>query len=237
MCSDNLPTISNGDINYTGGSANSRPVGATAIYTCTSSYTLSGVATRTCESTGQWSVAATPMCLLSKWMWRLFSCWVCTSLQVSALTCPHWKMESSPTTLSHLITDQWTQWPRTPVTMATLSVERNKEYVYPGGSGVGQFRPVLVSISYTIVTLNLFISFCAADSGPTDPPPPITCPHLPPLDNGMINYNNEDSPKPVNTGAIYMCSTGYTLSVPTTRTCGSNGQWSGSAPVCQCKWM
>ncbi len=73
MCSDNLPTISNGDINYTGGTANSRPVGATATYTCTSSYTITvsgvagtGVATRTCESTGQWSMAATPMCLLSK---------------------------------------------------------------------------------------------------------------------------------------------------------------------------
>ena len=56
--------------------------------------------------------------------------------------------------------------------------------------------------------------------------------------NGMINYNNVGtvSMRPVGTVATYTCDTGYTLNGNTTRTCGSDGMWSGSAPTCQGKW-
>ncbi len=37
----------------------------------------------------------------------------------------------------------------------------------------------------------------------------------------------------VNTVANYSCNIGYTLSGDTTRTCVSDRQWSGSAPLCQ----
>ena len=70
------------------------------------------------------------------------------------------------------------------------------------------------------------------DIGPTDPPP-TTCPVLIAPSNGMIRYNM--GTRPVDTVATYTCVTGYTLNGGTTRTCGSDGMWSGLPPVCQCK--
>ncbi|XP_064386665.1 sushi, von Willebrand factor type A, EGF and pentraxin domain-containing protein 1-like [Halichondria panicea] len=39
--------------------------------------------------------------------------------------------------------------------------------------------------------------------------------------------------RPVNTVATYTCDTGYTLNGVSTRTCGSDGVWSGSDPTCE----
>ncbi len=64
----------------------------------------------------------------------------------------------------------------------------------------------------------------------------ITCFDLPLTANGDIDYGGAGSPRPVNTVATYTCVTGYTLSGGSTRTCGSDGAWSGFAPVCQRKW-
>ena len=42
--------------------------------------------------------------------------------------------------------------------------------------------------------------------------------------------------RPISSTATYTCDSGYTLERgSTTRTCGSDGMWSGSAPVCQRK--
>ncbi len=72
------------------------------------------------------------------------------------------------------------------------------------------------------------------------PVPIVTCSDLPSLTNGDIDYGGGGSidSRSVNTVATYTCDTGYTLSrlSSTTRTCGSDGVWSGSAPVCQRKW-
>ena len=35
--------------------------------------------------------------------------------------------------------------------------------------------------------------------------------------------------------ATYSCDSGYELKGSSTRTCGSNGQWSNEAPTCECK--
>ncbi len=52
----------------------------------------------------------------------------------------------------------------------------------------------------------------------------------------MISYNmGTTSLRPVNTVATYTCVTGYTLHGGSTRTCESDGVWSGSALTCQCK--
>ncbi len=70
---------------------------------------------------------------------------------------------------------------------------------------------------------------------PTEPP--TTCPDLTVPANGVISYNmGTTSPRPVNTVATYTCVTGYTLTGGSTRTCGSDGVWSGFAPVCHRKW-
>ncbi len=81
-----------------------------------------------------------------------------------------------------------------------------------------------------------FTTYPTANTGPTDPPP-TTCSDLTALTNGMIGYNmGTVSPKPVGTVATYTCNPGYILNGGTTRTCGSDGVWSESVPVCQRKW-
>ena len=68
-------------------------------------------------------------------------------------------------------------------------------------------------------------------------PLPTTCPDLIAQTNGMIGYNMGTAGlRPVATVATYTCDTGYTLNGGTTRTCGSDGVWSGFAPSCQRKW-
>ncbi len=57
------------------------------------------------------------------------------------------------------------------------------------------------------------------------------------LSNGVINYNPSTIPRLVDTVAVFSCNTGYTLSSTDTRTCQSDRQWSGSAPVCQCELL
>ena len=78
----------------------------------------------------------------------------------------------------------------------------------------------------------LMISHSTVNTGPTDSPP-TTCIILTALSNGMIGYNM--GTRTVNTVATYTCNRGYTLNGDTTRTCGSDGMWSGSPPVCQRK--
>ncbi len=90
--------------------------------------------------------------------------------------------------------------------------------------GVGQFQRVSVSgIEWTILLLSIYLFFYTG-----------ICSDLPLLTNGMIYYS-EGSPanRPVDTMATYSCVTGYTLNGGTTRTCGSDGVWSGSAPTCE----
>ena len=73
------------------------------------------------------------------------------------------------------------------------------------------------------------------NTGRTDPPP-ITCSDLAALTNVMIGYNmGASNLRPVDTVATYTCNTGYTLTGGSTRTCGSDGMWSGDVTVCQGK--
>ena len=79
-----------------------------------------------------------------------------------------------------------------------------------------------------------FTFFDTVNTGPTKSP--TTCSDLPALTNGMILYNmGTASLRPVDTVATCTCDTGYTLNGGSTRTCGSDGVWSGLAPTCQCK--
>ena len=66
----------------------------------------------------------------------------------------------------------------------------------------------------------------------------ITCFDLSSLVNGNVHYGGAGSPgsRPVDTVVTYNCNTGFTLTGGSTRTCGSDGMWSGSAPTCQRKW-
>ena len=57
--------------------------------------------------------------------------------------------------------------------------------------------------------------------------PPLCFDNLPTISNGGITYNNGQ--------ATYNCFGDYRLVGDAMRTCGSEGIWGGSAPVCQRK--
>ena len=56
---------------------------------------------------------------------------------------------------------------------------------------------------------------------------PAECPDLDNPDNGRVDYETQEG-----STVTYTCNTGYQLDVASTRTCQSDGTWSGSAPTC-----
>ena len=57
----------------------------------------------------------------------------------------------------------------------------------------------------------------------------VLCPNLPNPQNGQVSQQGN---KPGNR-ASYTCNSGYELIGQSTRTCQSNGEWSGVAPTCE----
>ena len=62
----------------------------------------------------------------------------------------------------------------------------------------------------------------------------LGCPSLNDPSNGMISCSMGGDGVPGNAGGTctYTCNTGYVLTNSNTRTCQSDGNWSGSAPMC-----
>ena len=56
-----LPRLMNGDIAYTAGLADSRPINTIATFTCDNGYTLTGGSVRVCQNDGTWD-GITPTC-------------------------------------------------------------------------------------------------------------------------------------------------------------------------------
>ncbi len=61
----------------------------------------------------------------------------------------------------------------------------------------------------------------------------ITCPVLTDSTHRLVSVTNNN----FGSNATYACDTGYTLNGDTTRTCGSDGVWSGSEPTCTRKFI
>ena len=53
-------------------------------------------------------------------------------------------------------------------------------------------------------------------------------------DNGQVDTSPGTT---FGSTATYTCDTGYTLSGSQTRTCGENGNWTSSEPICQGKYL
>ena len=61
----------------------------------------------------------------------------------------------------------------------------------------------------------------------------VSCPPLTNLNNGMINCSLGDDGVPSYEDTCnFTCNTGYELTGSNTRTCQSDGSWSGSDDVC-----
>ncbi len=137
-------------------------------------------------------------------------------------------METLPTLVDLLTADLLIALLPSLVIMATLRLEGVSANVNLIAPGVEQLQPVKVSSTTSS-------PFRTVKTGPIEPP--TTCPDLTVPANGIISYNlGTVSPRLVNTVATYTCDTGYTLDGGiTTRTCRSDGVWSGFSPDCQRK--
>ncbi|XP_064385046.1 sushi, von Willebrand factor type A, EGF and pentraxin domain-containing protein 1-like isoform X2 [Halichondria panicea] len=161
-----LPPPLNGRVSTSGG---------TATYTCSTGYTLSGSSTRSCQTNGAWSGAA-PTC--------------------GGVQCPE---------LSHPSGGTVTITSRAPRGIAFYRCNTGNNLI---GSSTRSCQ--------TDGTWNGNAPTCQARAP--------QCPTLPPPLNGRVSASGGT--------ATYTCSTGYTLSGSSTRTCQTDGAWSGAAPTC-----
>ena len=61
----------------------------------------------------------------------------------------------------------------------------------------------------------------------------VSCPSLTDPSNGMISYSlGDDGDASYEDTCSYTCNTGYELTGSNTRSCQSDGTWSGSDPTC-----
>ncbi|XP_064386156.1 uncharacterized protein LOC135334774 isoform X2 [Halichondria panicea] len=127
-----------------------------------------------------------------------------------------------------------------PVCSDNLPAISNGAITYASGSTNN--RPVGATASYACFNpyrlVGVSVRTCGGDgewSSTTAPVCQMICSDLPSLENGDIDYGGGGSTnsRPVNTVATYTCNPGYTLNGGTTRTCGSDGVWSGPAIDCQ----
>lgn len=70
---------------------------------------------------------------------------------------------------------------------------------------------------------------CSAGECIANPNPTVTCDNLDAPANGSVNHAK---PARFTDVATYSCANGFDLEGEATRTCTSEGQWTGSAPVC-----
>jgi len=60
----------------------------------------------------------------------------------------------------------------------------------------------------------------------------VDCGTLEDPDNGRVEFSNTTFESTAN----YTCNLGYSLNGNSTRTCETNGEWSGDSPSCERKW-
>ncbi|XP_064386053.1 sushi, von Willebrand factor type A, EGF and pentraxin domain-containing protein 1-like [Halichondria panicea] len=263
-CSD-LTNPTNGMIGYNIEAASPRPVDTVATYTCVTGYTLNGNTMRTCMSDGVWSgsapVCQQKLCsdltlpngnivysagspdnrfIFSTAMYNcnpgyiliggstrvvcvIGGIWSGSISNCEAIECP------PPLTITNGMISY------SPDVTPDYDLGTEATYTCEAGFYL-EGNEVRVCMDDDVMNaIGVWSSQEPSCVRPTAAPP-TTCSDLIIPTNGMIGYNIETaSPRPVDTMATYICDTGYTLNGETTRTCGSDGVWSGSTPVCQQK--
>ncbi len=113
--------------------------------------------------------------------------------------------------------------PPTVVTLATVLLDLLIGNVSPMECGVDQLQSAKL-VSFKLIMMNA----CMQSIGYTVFPL-VQCPSLTNFTNGAVIVTR----RTVGGRAIYFCNFGYSLNGSSSRTCQSNGVWSGSAPICQ----
>ena len=62
----------------------------------------------------------------------------------------------------------------------------------------------------------------------------VDCGPLPNPDNGQVDTSSGTTSEST---ATYTCDNGYNLSGSQSRTCGADGLWASSEPICQGKYL
>ncbi len=216
-------------------SAASTTGGAMASYTCDTGYTLVGAAMRTCQADGTWSGAA-PTCML---------------VDCGALTAPSHGTVSEPSTTyggsaSYACDMGYTlggmamrtcqadgTWSGaaptcTPVDCGSLSNPTHGA-ISAGSTTYGAMATYTCSSGYTVSGASM--RTCQASGTWSG-----TAPTCAPVDCGSLSNPTHGAVSAASTTygamATYTCSSGYTVSGASMRTCQASGTWSGTAPTC-----
>jgi formylglycine-generating enzyme required for sulfatase activity len=228
-----LAAPANGGVNTPSGTAR----GATATYVCDNGYALSGAATRTCQDTGDWSGRA-PSC-------NPVDCGVLANPTNGAVQTPSTTFGGTASyscSSGYLLVGDVTRtcqatgvWSGSvpqceAVDCGTLANPGNGTVAIPDGTTLNATATYSCSSGFTLVggrTRTCQASGAWSGSAPTCSE--VDCGTLSAPSNGTVNT-------PSGTGrgatATYSCSSGYTLSGTSTRTCGDTGTWAGTAPTC-----
>ena len=202
-------------------STNGTTFGETATYSCNTGYNLVGDNTRTCQATGNWSGSA-PTCqrmlLLSnitiKHVHNVFL--LSTVVDCNALTDPaNGQVSTTETTFGETATYSCnTGYNLVGNNTRTCQATGN----WSGSAPICQ-RMLLLSNMPIKYVHNVFLLSTVVDCNALSDPA-----------NGQVSTTGTT----FRETATYSCNTGYDLVGDNTRTCQATGNWSGSAPTCEC---
>ena len=203
-------TVTNGTVDTSSGTT----FMMTATYTCNNGYTLTGDTTRMCGAGGSWTLME-PTCvgMYSRWLSCPHECRICPSVvDCGPLTDPSNGMAvNTPTTTFE----------------STATYSCNTGYTLTGNmtrtcQAKGDWSGSAPTCDSTLSSLVLCFDCLFF-------PAVVACPALSDPNNGMVDVPNNT----FMSNATYACVHGHNLTGgSTTRTCGSDGVWSGSDPTC-----
>ncbi len=203
----------------------SRTVGGTATYTCSTGYTLSGSSIRTCSSSEAWGGTA-PTCNaiqcpdLSHPSGGTVS--ISSRTPGSGIAVYRCNTGNSIIGSSFLTCQPDGTWSRNAPTCQGDCDSVNYSLVADHIKGF-----LLHDISGYIYTL--FCTQCTIFNASDFTTTVSQCPSL----NSPLNGRVTTSSRAIGDTAAYSCNNGYALTGSSTRTCQSGGVWSGNEPTCQ----
>ncbi|KNC54883.1 uncharacterized protein AMSG_12362 [Thecamonas trahens ATCC 50062] len=237
-CSPNLSSPLYGSVSSASG-----VTGQTSTFSCNAGYTLSGDASRTCQATGSWSNADNQVCsplpcpALNAPTNGAVSITSGSVGDVASYSCNAGYFLSGETSRTCQVNQVWSSMAPTcePLSCTTLAPLTNG-YALPGYSGrVGDTIAFGCNAGYTFSgSSTRTCSQSQIWSGGDDQSCSLTPDYCPaqtaPVDGSLTSLT-----RTVGGSATFSCDSGFTLVGSASRTCQSDGSWSGTLPICtQC---